>query len=106
MFLCGCGQKFKRVAGFFGHRDSGECPKNPPEGSSAFVTWSLGIGHDTITGPKTEEERVRLEEKKQKERERLAALKADPVVQERVRQKRAREKEMRRRNRSFSSSRC
>ena len=96
---CGCGEKFRKVAGWIEHRDAGACPMNAPRGYGRFVHWALGIGHERITAPKTEEERIRREEKREKDRQRLEALRSDPVIQEHVRLKREREREENRRRR-------
>jgi hypothetical protein len=100
-FLCACGDRAATYRGHRLHIDAGTCPKNPPADSKLFPGWCLGIGHDWITRPKTEEEKIKREERLEKAR----ALKDNPEYQEHARQKKEAKKALRDRCRALMGAR-
>jgi hypothetical protein len=100
-FLCSCGVRAATYREHRTHIDAGTCPKNPPGDSKLFPGWCLGVGHAWITRPKTEEEKIKREERLEKAR----ALKDNPEYQEHARQKKEAKKAMRERLKLMMSGR-
>lgn len=74
LLVCACGEEFDKFEEVKAHANSGVCPINPPEATSAWQTWIMsGPGKRTWKPPMSEEKKAEMKKYNEEHKEEIAA---------------------------------